>query len=395
MADTSVETEISSSTDERGLWGPYWSDKDTGVIVFIDNLSDLSFARTIDAGATWATTEIEAGDARHATAWYDKETPGDSGTLVHIAWLDATAGAAYYITVDVDDGLEGTKRTIQSSLTVSTTPKDLRIALTKTVNGNLLCAFSTQSEIECLRSTDSGVNWTDRDNPYESGAEEDWLLLFPADVDAGDAAGIFWDRTADELSLKMYDDSANTWTETSIATSMVEDAIHLTMDAAVRHSDGHILLAAHSNDDNATDDLMTWDLTVNSIASPTVNNAKTNIFTNQDVSGFAAVVINQQNDDVYVAYLKGTTWEAEGHVVYHKSDDDMATWGTEQAYSETLDDNRIIQGGRTIGNDGGRVQFVFYNDDNTEIYVNLVNDIEIVASAASSTPLPLLNAYYG
>ena len=43
------------------------------------------------------------------------------------------------------------------------------------------------------------------------------------------------------------------------------------MDAAVRLSDKHILLAAHSSMDNAGDDLLTWDITVASIAIPRSN----------------------------------------------------------------------------------------------------------------------------
>lgn len=385
MADLSVEGEVSSSTDERGLWGTYWSDKDTGLLVFSDNLSDISFARTTDAGATWVTTEIEEGDARTLAVWYDKETPGDTGTLVHIAWLDSVGGVAFYITVDVSNAAQGTKRTIVSGLTVSTTPSLIKTAITKTVSGNLIFALSTQSEIDCLRSIDSGVNWTDRADPFETATEEDWLLLFPTNTaDDSDAVGVFWDRSADEISMKMYDDSANTWTETSISGSMIDDAVHRNMDGGVLHSNGHIYFLAHSDDDSANDDLMAWDLTVDSIASPTVT-AKTNIFTDQAESTQVAVVINQQNDDVYVGYLKGGTWLATMDVVYHKSTDGMTTWEAEQAYSENAaDDLRILHGGRTVGDDGGRIQFSFYNDDLTEIFVNLTNDIEIVAASGGT-----------
>jgi len=387
MADTLVETDVTSLLDSRnGLWGPYWININTAIIVFSNGANDLKFARTTDKGATWATTEIEAGTVGSIAAWYDKETPGDNGTLVHIAWLDFTdAGGsedAKYVTVNVLDGTVGTIRTIDGGLTL--TILEMRIAITKTVNGNLIVAFSSNTEIECYRSTDAGANWTDRADVFETTTEEDFVLLFPADVDAGDAAALFWDRSADVISVKMYDDSANTWTETSISGSMFDDPTHIGMDGAIRHSDNHLLMAAHSDEDTTTDDILTWELTVNSIASPTVT-AQTNVVTDQAESGQVSVFINQQNDDVYVAYLKGGTWEATVDVVFHISTDDMSTWGTEQAYSESAaDDFRLVQAGRTVGNDGGRYQPSFYDDDQTDIYVNETNDVEIAAVSAAA-----------
>jgi hypothetical protein len=187
----------------------------------------------------------------------------------------------------------------------------------------------------------------------------------------------------------MYDETANTWTETAIASSMVED-LRNGWGGVIRHSDNHLLVAAHNGVDTTTDDIQTWDVTPDSISGPTVT-AKTNVVTNQAESGGIGIVINQQNDDVYVAYLKGGTWRTAVDVVYHKSDDGMATWGSESAYSEAAaDDIRALHGGRSVDNNGGRIQFGFFNDDLTEIFVNLVNDIEIAAvPTAADLTLPI------
>ncbi len=387
MADTLVETAVLGFADNaHALWGPYWSDVSTGVIVFRDTEQDISFARTTDKGANWSTTEIEAGTNLHMAIWYDKETPGDSGTLVHIVWLDRLGtDAAKYVTVDVADGSQGTIRSIDATITVGQFEENNRIAITKAVNGTIIVAFSTQTEIECYKSTDNfATAATAIADVYETATQEDYVLLFPADVDAGDVCALFWDRSADEISLKMYDDSADSWTETSISGSMVDDSIHINMNGAVRHSDNHVLVAAHNNDDNAGDDLLTWDLTVNSIASPTVT-AKTAIFTNQGESAQASVWINQQSDEVRIAYLKGGTWTTTVDVVFHISTDGMGIWGSEQAYSESAaDDFRIVSAGRTVGDDGGRYQPAFYDDDELDIYVNETNDVEIAAAAGGA-----------
>lgn len=386
MADTTVSTAVSSVLDDRDvLWGPYWVSPSIGYIIYVNSYSDLSYARTTNSGNTWSLTTIEKGTCVKASCWFDKETPDISGNKLHITWLDSATNDCYYRNLDLSTNTLGTKRTVDSTITVDTAPLNNRICITKSLSGNILVAFSTQTEIECYKSTDEfATSPTNISDVYETATEEDYCLLFPANTgDNNDAAAIFWDRSANIISLKMYDDSANSWSETTIASSVFESINYRNIDGAVRHSDNHILIAFHSNDDTTTDDLMTYDLTPNSIASPTVT-AKTNVFTDQAESAQVGIIINQQNDDVYVAHLKGGTWLTSVDVVFHKSTDDMSTWGTEQSYSEAAaDDNRLVSGGRTVGNAGGRIQWVWYNDDLTDLFINEVNDIEISSTGRS------------
>ena len=59
MADKLVETNIYTVLQMGPvLWGPYWSDESTAIILFCDEDSDLSYARTTNKGATWTTTKI-------------------------------------------------------------------------------------------------------------------------------------------------------------------------------------------------------------------------------------------------------------------------------------------------------------------------------------------------
>lgn len=388
MADTLVAGAPHPASDEvQTPWGPYWSSTSIGVVIFMDSGQDVSFARTDDSGASWNITQIFNGQAVQVACWYDKETPGNSGTLIHIAWPDFIGDDfVYYITVDVSDGSVGTQRTVDGTVTVAGSSTLNRIAITQTVSGNIIVAFSTQTEIECYKSADNfATAGTDIADVFETATEEDWCLLFPAaTADDDDVCALFWDRSADEISLKVYDDSGDAWTEKSISGSMTNDFAHINMDGSVRHSDSHILMAAHSNDDDAGDDLMTWDLTVD---DPTAANctvtAKTNIFTDQAEAAQVSVWINQQTDQVRIAYLKGGTWLATVDVVYHISNDGMGSWGGEQAYSEGgPDDFRVVHAGRTVGNAGGRYQPSFYDDDEIDIYINEVNDTEIAAAAA-------------
>lgn len=395
MVDTLVDTNVEPISDARqGLWGPYWSDISTAVIVYFDTDKDIVYARTTDKGANWSVTEIEVGTSQHMACWFDKETPGDTGDLVHIAWVDSGDNEAKYVTLNVASDSLGTIRTVDSTLTISQNGPSNRVAITKAANGSIIFAFSTAAGIACYKSADNfATAGTSIADVYETGNEEDYVLLFPADVDAGDVAALFWDRSADEISLKMFDASADsgngTWTETVIASSMVDDPFQTNMDGAVRHSDNHVLMAAHSDDDAAGDDLLTWDLTVDSIASPTIT-AKTAIFTDQGESAQVAVWINQQDDEVRMAYMKGGTWRDTVDVVFHISTNGMTSWGSEQAYSESApDDFVLVQAGRTVGDAGGRYQPAFYDGDDVDIYVNETNDVEIAAAGgAEAIPFP-------
>jgi hypothetical protein len=387
VVDTLVEGAVSSSLDARvGLWGPYWSDESTGVIIYVDNAIDLRMARTTNKGASWSDTLLGAGGALQVACWYDKETPGNSGTLVHVAWIDYDNNSVYYLTVDISDGSVGTKRTVDSTVTVDFGSSNNRIAITQTVSGNIIVAFSTQTEIECYKSSDNfATAGTDIADVFESATQEDWCLLFPAaTADDNDACAVFWDRSSNLLTLKMYDDSADSWVE--FATTIgggVDDTTHMNMDGSVRHSDSKVLVTWHENDDYFADNVRTAELTVDDILTPAVT-AKTNVVTNQAESAQVSIFINQQNDDVYVAYLKGGTWQDSVDVVYHISTDGMTSWGVEQSYSQaTADDIRLVSAGRTVGSSGGRYQPAFYNDDLTDIFVNEELDLELGVAAVS------------
>lgn len=383
MADTTVAGDVSSQCSlKNGPWGPYWTDESIAIVVYPDGGTDANFARTTNKGASWAITEIEEGSTKSIAAWYDKETPGDSGTLVHIAWLDSSGDdQASYVTVDVSDGSVGTVRAVATGITISATSHLNRISITKTVNGNIIVAFKTPAEIACYKSSDNfATAGTKIADVFESSTEDDWVHLYPANVDAGDACALFWDTEPfGNVNIKMYDDSADSWTETQVSALMTPSEHFHMMDGAIRHSDNHLLASGHSFRDTTTNDLHSWDITVDSIASPTVTD-KADVVTDQPESGHVSVFIDQQANDVYVTYEKGGSYLSTVDCVYHKSTDGMATWGAEQAYSENAaDDFRNCQAGRSVGATGGRFMPVFYNDDLTDLFVNETNAVEIAA----------------
>lgn len=91
--------------------------------------------------------------------------------------------------------------------------------------------------MDVVRSVDAGANRTSRADVFEAAAEEDWVLLYPANTaDTADACAIYRDISANAVSIKMYDDSADTRTETAIV-SATDSTTYINMDGAIRHSD--------------------------------------------------------------------------------------------------------------------------------------------------------------
>ena len=375
MADLLVEDTVDQAADDRHtIWGPYWVNPEIAVITFVDPGDDLMYTRTTDGGRTWGPeVEIKNGFIINASCWFDKETPGDTGTLLHILYLDDTSDIAYYRTLDVSTDTLGTERTIASGLTINNQSDQQRSAITKTLNGNILVAFVTSAERECKRSTDGGVGWTDRADVYETVSTPHHAMLFPANTgDGADACAIYNDRDIFDrkLVIKMYDDSANSWSEFATKIGLI-NVNSFSFDGSVRHSDNHVLVAFHTQANNSTDDLSTADLTVDSISAPGIS-PKTDIFTNQAAAERVAVFIDQGTDNVYAAYLKGGTWTSAMDVVFHKSTDGMSTWGAEEAYSEAAaDDLRRVTAGRTIDSSSDGLYLpAWWNDDLTDIFVS-------------------------
>ena len=112
MADVAVDTGIQTSFESapRRI-GLVWTDEDTGYVVFTDNvLNDTWYRKTTDGGANWAAAVLVDLGSRVSgiDVWFDKWTPGDSGTLLHIWWMDSNNDTVQYRTLDTSDDSLGT-----------------------------------------------------------------------------------------------------------------------------------------------------------------------------------------------------------------------------------------------------------------------------------------------
>lgn len=407
MPDVTIDAGAQASSETiSALWGPYWTSTSVGYVVMNTGAFDyIIVMKTEDSGATW-TQQDTGGNPAESTAetmaaYFDQETKDDSGTIIHIAWVRSSNNDVRYVQFDTSDDTYGTIRAVDA-LTVSSTETDSDVSVTKAKSGRVYVAASgdmdahTENTDHSMRSSSDGFASNNESELSPYSTDEELVLLLPgADADESDICAIVVDTINQDLEFWKFDASANTWGVTSIDTGLVQSQAEVRankrfLDAASRHSDEHILLVYWNDKDTATADFKSVDITQ---ATPTIT-AKTDLDTNGDDSYHPSILINQQNDDVYVAYVgSDANDETLGATVqcYFKLStgaQGMDTWGTQQDYGDLDDDIRLTHLGRTVGNSGGRVMPTFYNDDLDDILINDGNDIEIAAVSGATSLLP-------
>lgn len=307
-------------------------------LFFIANENTLYWSASYNDGFSWSAPVLIKSLTNGAFAiWYERWTPGNTGDLVHLAYFEGTNDDVYYRSFDTASENLGTEVVIFAGATTGALATTC-ISITCAIGGNLYCAFDIDGGTETgfYRSTDAGASWAARTDVNE--ATSDYYRLVPGfAADTQDIMAIYWDRSADEISRKIYDDSANSWAESSIAGSMV-DISNATcspqFDVAVDDANNKILLVAWSNRDTANADLRFWTIDESSITEGT------NVVLNSgDDQQMCSIGLATDTTTIYVFYGgKSDGSETAGGVlnIYYKTSTDAgATWGSETLLSST------------------------------------------------------------
>lgn len=395
MADRVIETSGSrNSTLSSRRAGPFWTSPTVGYVIYLFDGEDLKYRKTADGGATWGDAiNIHLGSLYTFDCWADWQTDGDAGTKIHIAFCEYDSDDFRYIYLDTDGDSVGGAAQIEvcqgtGAIYSSSYPLYIDLSITKTRGGNLAVAFTYldggTTVFGSFYTSPDGVTWTSKASPWE-GVNGDYLKLFPANLtDNQDLWATYWDKTADEISLKTYDDSDNSWSNQSISGSMEISDAFIQMDGQIRLSDGHLIFAAWSQNDNADADLRIWDIT----DAGTIT-AKTNVITNESESFLTSVFIDQASDDIYVAYVSGTTARSLVKVFYQLSQDGGGTWDGEAAMQADIeDDEKWVSCGAVKAAWGGKFQPFWFNDDTRDFFTNTDNGI-LIAAAVGGVDYPI------
>ena len=315
-----------------------------GYFFYIDSGGSTVYSKTTNGGATWGAAVLVGSTTDVAfDVWYDQWTPGDSGTKIAV-WTFGTGNDTIICDImdTTTDTWVGGGPVFSGASAVA--GRGAFCSGTKTRSGYYYCAFDIDAGAErgLVRSTDGGTTWSANLDVNFVEATIDQCLLFPATGtgDNNDMIAIYHDASADQLSKKGWDSSTGVQATETNLTGCIENTIDLTGQmgfwAAVRHSDGHLILASFSDRDTATSSLEMTDLLGDFSGFPTF---LTGITFNIDDIYHPAVFIDQNTNAIYVAYngkrdgseVLGTTTK----IYYTKSTDGGTTWTSgNTAYQE-------------------------------------------------------------
>lgn len=342
MANVTIDGACGEAT-ARGMRALVWhpTDPNIGYAFFIDDDFDFSYSKTTNGGVSWgAAVQLGPNDTDIAYGvWADWWTPGDSGTLIHCAWVGTSLDDVIYRTLDMSGDTLGTQRTAFTGSTAVADPGNT-ISITKSRSGYLYIAYDMDAGAErgLLLSTNGGVNWSEISTTFIE-ATDDFALMLPATNtgDDNDVWAVYMDASANAITLKLWDSSAGSASESATIAAYIDNTTDLINQhgfaASVRHSDGHIILAVVTERDTATSDHRVFDITSTSTWSEL-----TAITTDIDDHYYPSVFIDQNTADIYVAY-NGNTSGAETlgtstHIYYRKSSNGGSSWDAQVQYSE-------------------------------------------------------------
>lgn len=311
----------------------------TGVLylVYIDTNADAAFKKSTDGGLTWSnSTVLKAATVVQLSVWYDRWS-GIDADVIHVSYSDSSSDDVFYRSIDT-----GNSDTLSAEVVIfagaSTANPGPAMSISRARGGYLSILFDIDNGAEkgFYKSTDAGANWSAMTDGNEAGSDK-YILLPGWAADNQDMMAFFWDSSADEISRKLYDDSGNSWAETSIASSMVDVLVAASfshMDAFVDIANSQNVLVAWSAVDAENADLRCWAVTESTITE------KTNVVLNStDDQGLTAVGLNTQTGYWHVFYAGKSdgseTWSTAVNIYTKISKDGGTTWGDELQLTDT------------------------------------------------------------
>ena len=308
--------------------------------VYIDTGSDVAFRKSSDGGLTWSAPVIVfAGTTTALCIWYDRWSNISAG-LIHCAYTESVTDDTLYRTIDTASADALSTQT--SIFAGASTAAGGMQSIARAVGGNVYCRTTIDAGTEggFFRLPNANVPngaWDAARTVDETLATTDQMILLP-DYDAADTQdmlAIFWDASANEVSRKLYDDSANTWSETSIATSMNDSAAATAFqhfDVALDPAGTQFYLVAWNGVDAASARLRAWTVDSGSITALTDV-----VSSSTDDQGLAAISRDSITGELVVFYAGKTdgseTWPTSIRVYMKGSRDNGSTWGPETLVS--------------------------------------------------------------
>lgn len=337
-ADISV-TQTAALLHFNGGGTNYLVQTPTGVLycIYVDGASDVAYRKSTDNGVTWQEqVTVFTGTEVALSVWYDRWS-GIAAGLIHLAYTESGGSDVLYRSIDTESS--DTLSTETTIFNGASTATNGGLSITRARGGNLLCRGCIDAGTETFfsRSTDTGATWGSRNTTgTTTPASADQYYFCPSfSSDSQDALMLFWDASANAILAQAYDDSANSWTEGTLSSSMTDTAPatsfpHLAL--AVDLTNSKVLAIAWTAVDTANADLKFFSISWSG-DTVTINTGTDVVTDSTDDQGLAALAIDNNRRHLYAFYTgKSDGSETVGtavNVYYKVSTDAGSTWGAE------------------------------------------------------------------
>jgi hypothetical protein len=347
--DVTMASSISSNYNGAGSNYIVHANNGSVYVVYINTASDIVYKKSNDGGLNWTVNIVVfAGSATQVSVWYDRWS-GLATDLIHIAYTESATDDTLYRTINTASSDALSTQTVIFGGASTATGNFLSI--TRAVGGNVYCRTQIDAGVEggFYRLPNANVPsgaWDAARTINEANATLDQIHLAPdlTAADNQDIIAIFWDASENEISRQLYDDSGDSWSETSIATSMTELATtsaYTNLNIAMDLTNSQIIMAAWSAIDAANADLRCWTITNSAITEVT------NVVLNStDDQALCAVTVDTATNDWYVFYVGASngseTWSTSVNVYYKRSTDSGTTWSSETKLTSYSPNRQIL-----------------------------------------------------
>ncbi|MDD4867961.1 MAG: sialidase family protein, partial [Mycobacterium sp.] len=231
--------------------------------------NDYAYRKSVDGGATWSAEVACGAPVGHLSSYHDNyynrwNNPAASN-IVHLFRIEAAGINAFYGGYYRQLNLDTDTLSAETLVFALGIPAAGVGGVGVAQSGRIYTCGAGQGTNRMSYSDDNGVTWHALSVSFCETFNQDELHMWPdySSADPNDMLCIYFDWSASEVSVKQYDASANTITETSIATGVGPPnpvgAGWRNTASAMAATDNHIRVAAYSQYSNPQT-LYTWDV---------------------------------------------------------------------------------------------------------------------------------------
>jgi|GEM_PF-965818 len=356
-AQTQIDSSVNTTAAKHLGGSPttVFISQDVGYAFYIDSGGNVAYSSTTNGGSSWgAAISVDGSntDDFQVAVWYDQWTPGLSGSLIHIAFIDSGDDDIWYRTLDTSNNtLSGTgpvNITSGLSYTGSLANGTNHVTISRATDGTLYAAVSDASDnmaVRCTSTCTTAGNWSVSE-PASWTAGNDFQIFIPQL--SGRMLFLWWDInvTSNDIKWSVWTGSWSGWA--NLDTALDNTTYDASWGATVDPSNGDVYLAyaASANTLGTDDDIRVRKFTTSwSSLTDVVTDSKCAGVSNCGIIG--AKIARDSNDGyLYVLYTARSTpaTAGTGNLYWKYSTDGGSTWSAE--FGPVYSSNDDIYGGR-------------------------------------------------